>query len=130
MGRLTIHVLCNIKAFVTWIVDLSRKKCLWLYIYSDKYGSRSKRPHYQKAPYQNAPTFHQLPPQNAPLFPKLIIIKKIFFVIQMFINVFPRFVFVRIFCFCFILSLLKKTHNPRYCEKQMYKAIVEKLKLW
>jgi hypothetical protein len=40
MGRLTIHAWCNIKAFVTWIVDLSRNKCLWLYIYSDKYNTR------------------------------------------------------------------------------------------
>jgi hypothetical protein len=68
------------------------------------FGNRSKRPHYQNAPtfYQNALTFYQ----NAPLFSKINYYKKKNYVIQMFINVFPRFVFVRIFCFCFIIFLL------------------------
>ena len=83
-------------------------------------------PHYQNAPtfHQNAPTFHQNVPtfyQNTPtfhqdarphfltkrpIFSKINHYKKKKFVIQMFINVFPRFVFVRIFCFCFIIFLL------------------------
>ena len=50
---------------------------------------------------QQVKTFYQ----NIPLFSK-INHKNIFFVIQMFINVFSRFVCVRIFCFCFIIFLL------------------------
>jgi hypothetical protein len=50
------------------------------------------------------------------------------FVIQMLINVFPRIVFVRTFFFalksCQLITgnKVKKTHKPRYCEKEKDKA--------
>ena len=65
-----------------------------------------KTPPLPKSPLPKCPHFSPTPPSKRPTFSKINHYKENIFVIQMFINVFPRFVFVQIFCFCFILSLL------------------------
>jgi hypothetical protein len=50
---------------------------------------------------QNAPTTKTPPTKRTHFFSKINHYQQIIFVIQMFINIFPRFVFVRIFGFLF-----------------------------